>query len=76
MILSSLIETAFRFRRANKGVEVTDDIRATIALDSKLAHQVLYGPCSVLVVVPDRGDEAWTWTLPGPGDANATGDYS
>ncbi len=51
------------FRRANKGVEITDDIRAKIALDSKLAHQTLYDPCSMLVVVPDRGDEAWT--LPG-----------
>ena len=55
-LISLLIETAFR--RANKGVEVevTDDIRATIALDSKLAHQALYGPCSVLVVVSGIGE--------------------
>ncbi len=41
-LISFLIETAFR--RANKGVEVTDDIRAKIVLESKLAHQALYGP--------------------------------
>ena len=60
-LISNLIEA--EFRRVNKGVEITDGIREELNFGSRKAHEVLYGCCHVLVVMPDRGDKAWT--IPG-----------
>ena len=60
-LIADLIEA--EFRRVNKGVEISDDIRKVIQIYSSLAHGVLYGPINVLVVMSGRRGSAWT--LPG-----------